>query len=85
MVMTNKVIFQKTLGIISTVFVHYLHQTRMCSESIPIATYVVFVHFVRFINFFEVNIRWSYTIAASNIFLVRLLTWGGIAAHVESV
>ena len=29
--------------------------------------------------------RWTYTIAASNIFLVHLLTWGGIAAHVESV
>lgn len=57
----------------------------MCSESIPIATYVVFVHFVRFINFFEVNIRWSYTIAASNRFLVCLLTWRAIAAHVAGV
>ena len=88
MVMTNNVIFRKTLSIISTVFVPHLHQKKNVFSVYPnsdLCRFCAFVYFVRFIKLFEVNTRWSYTIAASNIFLVRLFTWGAIVAHVAGV
>jgi hypothetical protein len=74
MVMTTNVIFQKTLGIILTVFVDHLHQNTNVFWVYPNSDLCRFCTFLCvLIELFGLNTRWTYTIAAQNIFLVRLL------------